>query len=187
MTTYFRWNRKRIRLDTSSYAQIGSICSVTIAVRERQTVFSDAPVAVAAVAVLQSLAEKTGVPIYGYCVMPDHIHLVLEPSSASDIISFIGQYKNLSQRAAWTRGVEGSFWQKRFWDHFLRAEEQVEQVVQYVLNNPVRRGLVEHWSVYPFSGSLVFPLRRESRGQAPALQIGLPPTGESRNMSGVTS
>ncbi|HLB11726.1 MAG TPA: transposase, partial [Dehalococcoidia bacterium] len=113
----------------------------------------------------------------GYCLMPDHVHLVLGPSASSDIVTFVGQYKNLSQRAAWTRGVKGRFWQTRFWDHFVRAEEQVEQVVQYVLNNPVRKGLVDHWGAYPFSGSLVFPLRRESRGQAPALQVEIPAGG----------
>lgn len=151
-------NRKRIRLDSHCYAQLGSICSVTLAVQGRNPVFADPAVASCAVQVLRSHAERTGVRIYGFCVMPDHVHIVLGPSEACDVITFVGQFKNLAQRAAWSQGVEGSFWQKRFWDHFLRAEEQVEHVVEYVLNNPVRRGLVEHWRDYPFSGSLEFDL-----------------------------
>ena len=54
--------------------------------------------------------------------------------------------------------MKGSFWQKSFWDHFLRVEEDLQEVVDYVLYNPIRRGLVEEWRDYPFSGSLVFEL-----------------------------
>ena len=151
-------NRKRIRLGAHFYAQLGAICSVTVAVRLRRPVFADPAVASAAIDVLRTHADKTGVLVYGYCVMPDHIHLVIGPSATCDITTFVGQYKNLAQRAAWNLGVTGNFWQKSFWDHFLRAEEQVEGVVEYVLNNPVRSGLVEQWSDYLFSGSLVLEL-----------------------------
>jgi REP element-mobilizing transposase RayT len=90
--------------------------------------------------------------------MPDHVHLVLESSPECDIVTFVGQFKNLAQRAAWINGVEGAFWQKGFFDHFLRREEQLERVVAYVVENPVRRGIVEVWQNYPFAGSLVFEL-----------------------------
>lgn len=149
---------KRIRLGARFYAQPGNICSVTVAVRGRRPIFKAPEVAAAAVDVLRALAVKTEVLVWGYCIMPDHVHLVLGPSQGCDIISFVGQYKNLAQRAAWGCGVNGSFWQKSFYDHFLRAEEQVESVVEYVLNNPVRQGLVERWSDYQFCGSLVLEL-----------------------------
>lgn len=55
-------------------------------------------------------------------------------------------------------GLRGRAWQVGFYDHFLRADEQVERVVLYVLENPVRAGLVESWGDYQFSGSLVFDL-----------------------------
>ena len=185
MTHNFARHHKRIRLDPGSYAQLGAICSISIGVKDRQPVFAASTVAAAAVEVLLAHAGKTGVPIYGYCVMPDHIHLVLGPSSGCDLITFVGQFKNMAQRAAWSSGVKGTFWQTSFWDHFVRAEEDVERVVQYVLDNPVRRGLVHDWKDYSFSGSLVFPMRRESGGQAPALQTELPQTRDNRNIRGV--
>ena len=150
--------RKRIRLAPQSYAQPGTISSVTVAVRHRRPVFASPTLAQAAVDVLRTHAGKTGVSVHGYCVMPDHVHLVIEPSPGCDITTFIGQFKNLAQRAAWKHGVAGAFWQQSFWDHFLRAAEQVERVLEYVLSNPVRRGLVEQWRDYPFSGSLVWEL-----------------------------
>jgi len=90
-------------------------------------------------------------------------------------VTFVGQFKNLSQRAAWGLGIRGAFWQGSFWDHFLRREEQVETAVNYVLNNPVRSGLVQQWQDYPFCGSLVFDLtEQDGGGQAPALLFSRP-------------
>lgn len=150
--------RKRPRLAPASYAQPGAICSVTIAVRDRRPVFGQPEVAVAAIDVVRCLAKDTGVPVYGYCVMPDHVHLVLAPSDACDIVTFVARFKNLTLRAARTHGIQGSSWQKSFWDHFLRADEGLQRVVEYVLNNPVRRGLAPAWRQYPYCGSLVFDL-----------------------------
>ena len=64
-----------------------------------------------------------------------------------------------------------AFWQASFWDHFLRGDERLEQVIEYVLNNPVRTGLVERWDEYRFSGSTVFELVDPGGGQAPALRV----------------
>ncbi len=120
--------------------------------------FADRAVAAAVVEVLQRRARETGVLVYGYCVMPDHVHLVVGPSPTCDVITFVGQVKNLAQRAAWRLGLDGKLWQESFWDRFLRTDEQVERAVEYVLSNPVRRGLVPTWRDYPFSGSLVLDL-----------------------------
>lgn len=154
------------------YARAGSICSVTAAVLDRRPVFSNPAVAAAVVDVLKAHAARTGVTVHGYCVMPDHVHLVLSASPTCDLITFVGQFKNLAQRAAWALGTHGAFWQKSFWDHFLRADEQVEAVVSYVLNNPVRAGLATHWREYPFAGSLAIDLSPTDGGggQAPALR-----------------
>ena len=54
--------------------------------------------------------------------------------------------------------MNGKVWQVSFWDRFLREEESLEEVVLYVLNNPVRKGLVKEWRDYPYSGSLELDL-----------------------------
>ena len=163
--------RRRIRLAPKVYADVGVICSITIAVKGRTPVFASPAVAAAAVDVLRHHAAATSVPIYAWCVMPDHVHLILEASSTCDIVTFVGQFKNLAQREAWRLGIKGTFWQTSLWDHFLRGDERLEQVVEYVLNNPVRSGLVERWCDYQFSGSSVFELVDTGGGQAPALRL----------------
>jgi REP element-mobilizing transposase RayT len=96
--------------------------------------------------------------------MPDHVHLILGASPSCDIVTFVGQFKNLAQREAWRLGVKGAFWPTSFWDHFLRGDERLEHAIEYVLNNPVRSGLVARWCDYQFSGSIVFELADEDRG-----------------------
>ncbi|HYS80355.1 MAG TPA: transposase [Anaeromyxobacteraceae bacterium] len=131
---------------------------MTIGVRGRAPVFADVRAASIAVDVLRGYAGTRSVLVYGYCVMPDHVHLVVGPSPRCDVIAFVGGFKGLVQRAAWRLGVRGRLWQTGFYDHFLRAEEQVERVVEYVLDNPIRAGLVSTRREYAFSGSLVYEL-----------------------------
>jgi putative transposase len=147
--------RRRTRLPRANYARSGNVCSITVAVDDRRPVFSRRDVAADAVDVLKAHARKTGVLVHAYCIMPDHVHLVLEASATCDIVTFVGQFKNLAQRAAWRRGVDGAFWQTGFYDHFLRRDEQLETVLRYVVDNPVRAGLVHAAQDYPFAGSLV--------------------------------
>ena len=83
------------------------------------------------------------------------------------------------------RGIKGTSWQTSFGDHFLRGDERLEQVVEYVLNNPVQSEFVERWGDYRCSGWSVFGLVDAGGGQAPALQRKLdqhlcPPSGRGR-------
>jgi REP element-mobilizing transposase RayT len=131
---------------------------VTIDTRDRRPVFANLDLADAAAIVLHAHAVARGVGLHSYCLMPDHVHLLLEPSATCDIVTFVGEYKGLAQRAVWQEGASGPLWQRSFWDHFLRADEAVERVAAYVVNNPVRAGMVAEWKQYPFAGSLVWDL-----------------------------
>lgn len=156
-----RRKRKHPRLDLSLYAETGHACSITIAVKERLPVFANYLLANAAVETLRQMADKNEVLVHAYCIMPDHVHLLLEPSETCDIVTYVGRFKNLVLKEAWKLGVKRSFWQKSFWDHFLRHEEGLNEAIEYILNNPVRRGLVGEWQNYLFGGSLVHDLEGE--------------------------
>ena len=150
--------RKRLRLDLQLYGQPDRVCSITMAVKGRQPVFEHPQLATAVVKLLEDLAAEHGIPVYAYCVMPDHVHLVVSASASCDILTFVGRFKSLALRAAWSQGIRGTFWQRSFWDHFVRDDEDLAQVIGYVLANPVRAGLVDEPSAYAFSGSLT-PVR----------------------------
>ena len=143
-------------------------------------VFASPAVAAAAGNVRRRHAAVADVPVDAWCVMPDHVHLILGAAPSCDIVTFVGQFKNLAPREAWRLGVKGAFWQTSFWDHFLRGDERLAHAIEYVLNNPVRSGLVERWCDYRFSGSIVFELADIGGGQAPALQLRLHPVSGNR-------
>lgn len=157
--------RKHIRLPLTTYGDVSRVCSLTLAVRLRQPAFADQVLAQAAVAILNERVAAFGVRAYAYCIMPDHVRLILSPSEQCDLHRFVGTYKNLVQRAAWVGGYKGQLWQPRFWDHVLRSEEAVTTAVAYVLDNPVRAGLAAQRSTYPFSGSAEFPWLKDEAGE----------------------
>lgn len=144
--------RFRRRLASPAYTHPTAIFSITTATRDRARVFTDARVAAGAVAILRERSAFHLVRVLAFCVMPDHVHILMSPSRSCDVPTFVGQFKNLAQRRAWTLGVRGAFWQHSFHDRALRHEDDVATAVRYILNNPVRAGLAHSSSEYPFSG-----------------------------------
>ncbi|OGP73951.1 MAG: hypothetical protein A2W09_05935 [Deltaproteobacteria bacterium RBG_16_50_11] len=94
------------------------------------------------------MGEKTD--RYAYCLMPDHLHLLLSPKE-SNLVDLINQWKSFSANLLRENGVEGPCWQRAFYDHALRKEEDIRGVAEYIVNNPVRSGIVTNWVDYPFS------------------------------------
>jgi len=45
----------------------------------------------------------------------------------------------------------GAFWEEESYDHEIKDGEEFGRVVRYVLNNPVKAGLVNHWSEWPWN------------------------------------
>jgi REP element-mobilizing transposase RayT len=45
-------------------------------------------------------------------------------------------------------------WQKDFYDHIIRSEHTIASQVKYILDNPVRKGIVSSWQEYPFHGAI---------------------------------
>lgn len=91
-----------------------------------------------------------------YLFMPDHVHLLLRGTSeTADVLKAMYEFKQRS--GFWLKiHYPGIRWQKDFYDHILRHEEEHEKHVRYVLDNPVRAGLCTNWNLYPFKGSTVY-------------------------------
>jgi putative transposase len=84
------------------------------------------------------------------CVMPDHVHLLLAPFS-KNLIDLIGEWKGYTTHLLWNEEYIGKVWQRSFYDHALRFEEDLIKVAKYIVCNPIRKGLVQDWRYYPYS------------------------------------
>jgi putative transposase len=86
-----------------------------------------------------------------FCLMPNHVHVVLTPLlqdeteyyALSRIMHSLKGYT--AGRANRLLGRTGAFWHHESYDHVVRNAAELERIVAYVLNNPVKAGLVEDW------------------------------------------
>jgi putative transposase len=82
---------------------------------------------------------------YLFLLMPDHAHALMSfPPSGKTIKAIVGKWKE------WTAKHLNIQWQRDFFEHRLRQEESRREKADYILNNPVRAGLVQKSEQWPF-------------------------------------
>jgi putative transposase len=144
--------RKKIRLDPRRYLGRGRYF-VTACCDRRRERFRSAEIAGEIVRGLRTESNRQGFRVGAYCVMPDHVHLLVQGTTdASDLIRFVKAFKQSTGYALAKRG-RGKIWQRFFYDHILRATDSTERIAAYIWLNPVRKGLCASPEEYPFSGS----------------------------------
>jgi REP-associated tyrosine transposase len=97
-------------------------------------------------------------------VMPDHAHLILTPAidelrrRVVPLFEIMRAIKGASARNV-NQKLErhGAIWQEESFDHVLRSAENTTAKLLYVLENPVRQGLVRIWQEYPWTWYRPFP------------------------------
>jgi putative transposase len=86
----------------------------------------------------------TRLRIYALVVMPDHVHFVATPLHNIHLFKIIGAIKSASAHLINRElGRSGKVWQEESFDHSIRSDEYLNAKMAYVLNNPVRKGLVK--------------------------------------------
>jgi len=84
-------------------------------------------------------------------VMPDHIHWLVQLGSGRSLQQVMNSLKGRSAyRINLERSERQQVWQAGFHDHAIRREEDLESAARYLIQNPVRAGLVEQFDQYPF-------------------------------------
>ncbi len=86
-----------------------------------------------------------------YCIMPNHVHILIKPLIQTGGIPYsltriIKNHKSVTAKMA-NRNLNrsGPFWQAGFYDRCIRNEKDYENVISYILNNPVKAGLITNW------------------------------------------
>ena len=94
--------------------------------------------------------------LHAAVVMPDHTHIILTPLTdvARGLVVTLAEImkaiKGSSSHAINVRMARGTVWQEESFDHVLRSSESLDTKVQYILENPVRKGLVKDSREYPW-------------------------------------
>lgn len=97
------------------------------------------------------------------CIMPNHVHmlvesLIMKPANHSGksarypVTDTLRLLKGrTSRKANLVIGRTGSFWQAESYDHVIRDNQELERTILYILNNPVKAGLVKEWKDWRFT------------------------------------
>ena len=100
---------------------------------------------------LAEAARAAGTEVWAYCLMPNHVHLILVPSHPDGLRATLAEAHRrytrfVNDREGWT----GHLWQGRF-GSVPMDEDHLEGAVRYVSLNPVRAGLAKRAQDWPWS------------------------------------
>ena len=94
---------------------------------------------------LEQTRQRFGMLVYGYVVMPEHIHLLVSEPAAGVLPTFMQILKSKVTLLARKRGATTAemphFWQERYFDHNVRNHEGFVTQLRYIHRNPVKRRL----------------------------------------------
>lgn len=132
---------------------------------------------------LERVRRWYGFLVYGYVVMPEHVHLLLSEPERGELSTALQMLKQIVSRKA--TGKE-PFWQHRYYDFNVWSERKFAEKLRYIHRNPVRRGLAtnpEDWAWSSFRHHLTgvegrveiesewTASKRERMGAVPRLKI----------------
>jgi putative transposase len=107
--------------------------------------------------VLATACRMYPVQVLGFCVMPNHFHLVVQRAGHGALSPFMQWWMTSHVRRYHRQyGSHGHVWQGRFKSFPIQQDEHLLTVLCYVLNNPVRAKLVARAGEWPWS-SLRYP------------------------------
>ena len=95
--------------------------------------------------------------LYAAVIMPDHVHALVQPlclpesEGFYDLAEIIHSVKSFSvHKINLSRGSKGSIWQDERYDRIVRDEVEFLEKWQYIMSNPVKKELAQHWEDYPW-------------------------------------
>jgi len=145
--------RKTTRLRDFDYAQANTVFFITLCSLDKRQVFVRNDFNIEVVECIKKERERVNHAVYVFCLMPEHLHLLSSPIvSGIPITHFMGGLSSQITRLSWRYGFSGRLLQRSFYDHVVRKAEDLRRVAEYMLNNPVRRGLVKRWQDYQYCG-----------------------------------
>ena len=167
---YKTWGKSRsLRLKDFDYISPGVVYHLTIGANKKRNIFTHPSLNQAVIATLKDAAKLYGYKLIAYCLMPDHLHILVQAGETpKDLRGFVRGFKsycsvatpvatniatpvateNNNRSIATPVATDCSLWQRGFYEHILRKNENIAEVAEYILNNPIRKGLIEERGQY---------------------------------------
>jgi len=148
------WGLKR-------FQNTGQSHFVTFCCYHRSPMFGDGVSRRVFESALERVRRNFRLRVYGYVVMPEHIHLLLsEPARATLADALKSLKQGVSRRLI---SDARHFWQKRYYDFNIRNYPQFVEKLRYIHRNPVQRGLCERPEEWEWSSFRHYATGSEGR------------------------
>jgi REP element-mobilizing transposase RayT len=106
--------------------------------------------------------------LFAWCVMPNHVHVVARLLPGQALAAVVHSWKSFTAKRANTiLGKQGTFWQREYYDHLIRNENEFERAMNYVADNPAKANLKD-WKWVWVCGQ---DAPSASSGQAPTIAV----------------
>jgi putative transposase len=119
---------------------------------------------------LEQTRLRFALRVYGYVVMPEHIHLLVSEPDRGLLSTALQSLKLAVAKQVRALGMApgepAQFWQKRYYDRNVRDHEEFLEKLRYLHRNPVKRGLVRRPEDWPWSS-----FRHYAEGEAGVVEI----------------
>jgi putative transposase len=126
--------------------------AVTWCTWERQRILVDDRVAVAVMHSIRDIVGRGHCQAHAYVVMPDHVHCLLTLSGTRSLYNVVRAFKAVATREARVRDALrfGKVWQRGYYEHRIRQDDDLRAQARYIVANPLRAGLVKRIVDYPW-------------------------------------
>jgi REP element-mobilizing transposase RayT len=126
------------------------VFAVTVATSGGAAVFDEIPFGLACLSLLREVCRQADVRIHAWCLMPDHACLLLGAGRRETLAAAVTAWKSLCAR----KGGGQRLWQRGFSDRSIGSAEAAWLAARYIIEKPVRAGLVGDAREYPLCGQI---------------------------------
>ncbi len=126
------------------FSEPGRIYVITMVIRKRRPAFNNFKNARSLIQVLMDHERAGFAKTLCFVVMPDHLHWMMQLGCDKNLGKTIHALKSITSRR-----VGSSIFQKGYYDHAVRKEEDIKTLARYIVANPLRAGLVNNINDYP--------------------------------------
>ncbi len=125
---------------------------LTTVTQDRTLVFNDPKNCKILLVTLEYFKLILDYRLYGFCIMPDHLHIIIHPFGNYNFSYIMKMLKgSFARKINKISGKEGKLWQRNFYDECITNSVKLIQKLEYIHNNPVKENLVNSPEEYPFS------------------------------------